>query len=360
MKTPAPKSKSRFERVEPGLFRYKSSGSYYTVLKKDGKTKWRNLKTTDKATARRMLADERDEDAELNSNLSGLEIGQLTDKYLESIAYHPKKTLVTRRAMIKRMLAYFPATRKVRDIKLSELAAWTASLPVSPVTHNEYVRVTKEIFRIAVADKVILKSPAAELKRRKVRDPIRLTPSWDQFKAIVANIRAQVLNADREESGDFIEFMGLAGLGQAELKNLTRSDIDLERNRIKIRRVKTGRFFEIPIYPQLRPLLERLCNECGKDGRILKIADGKKALAGACDRLGYPAFTQRSLRRAFITRAIELFASPLFDDNSRFKQAAEDFPVEQLVAQFVVEAFDVAVFPGRSRFDIDRFDLFFP
>jgi hypothetical protein len=37
------------------LFRYKASGSYYTVLKKDGKTKWRNLKTDDKTIARRML-----------------------------------------------------------------------------------------------------------------------------------------------------------------------------------------------------------------------------------------------------------------------------------------------------------------
>jgi hypothetical protein len=46
------------------LFRYKPSRSYYTVLKKDGKTKWRNLPTTDKATARRMLADERNADAE--------------------------------------------------------------------------------------------------------------------------------------------------------------------------------------------------------------------------------------------------------------------------------------------------------
>ena len=39
--------------------------------------------------------------------------------------------------------------------------------------------------------------------------------------------------------------------------------------------------------------------------RIFKIADAKKALAGACRRLGYPAFSQRSLRRMFITRAIE-------------------------------------------------------
>jgi integrase len=306
MKTLDSKKKSRFERVEPGLFRYKPSGSYYTVLKKDGKTKWRNLQTTDKATARRMLADEREADAELDSNLSGLEISQLTDKYLASIASHPRKTLVTRGAMIKRLLVQFPATRKVREIKPSDLSSWIASLPVSAVTQNEYARVTKEIFKIALADRVILKSPAAELKRRKVHDPVRITPSWEQFKAIVGNVRAQVFNADCKESGDFIEFMGLAGLGQAELKNLTWGDIDLTKNRMKVRRVKTGRFFEVPIYPQLRPLLERLHKQRGDSERVLKISDGKKALGGACERLGYPAFTQRALRRAFITRAIEL------------------------------------------------------
>jgi integrase len=166
--------------------------------------------------------------------------------------------------------------------------------------------VTKEIFKIALADRVILKSPAAELKRRKVHDPVRLTPSWEQFKAMVGNVRAQVFNADCKDSGDFLEFMGLAGLGQAELKNLTWGDVDLAKNRMKIRRVKTGRFFDVPIYPQLRPLLERLHAERGDSERVLKISDGKKALSAACKRLGYPAFTQRALRRAFITRAIEL------------------------------------------------------
>jgi hypothetical protein len=84
LKTLDSKKKSWFERIEPGLFRYKSSGTFYTVLKKDGKTKWRNLKMDDKATARRMLADERDADAEFDSNFSGLKIGQLTARFVRS------------------------------------------------------------------------------------------------------------------------------------------------------------------------------------------------------------------------------------------------------------------------------------
>jgi hypothetical protein len=38
---------------------------------------------------------------------------------------------------------------------------------------------------------------------------------------------------------------------------------------------------------------------------VFKIRDAKKALAGACRRLGLLAFSQRSLRRMFITRALE-------------------------------------------------------
>ena len=38
---------------------------------------------------------------------------------------------------------------------------------------------------------------------------------------------------------------------------------------------------------------------------IRRIADAKKAIAGACRRLGFPGYSHRSFRRMFITRAIE-------------------------------------------------------
>jgi len=50
----------------------------------------------------------------------------------------------------------------------------------------------------------------------------------------------------------------------------------------------------------------RLCAGKSNGDPIFKIRDAKKALAGACQRLGYLQFSQRSLRRMFITRAIQL------------------------------------------------------
>jgi integrase len=105
--------------------------------------------------------------------------------------------------------------------------------------------------------------------------------------------------------GDFIEFIELAGLGQAEVRALTRADVDLDASRIVTYRHKTRQGFAIPIYPQLRPLVEKLCSGKAHDERLFKHDDAAKALSNACKRLEQPSFTHRSLRRMFIVRAIE-------------------------------------------------------
>src|SRR5262249_24890064 len=152
----------------------------------------------------------------------------------------------------------------------------------------------RELFEFAVRDNCIGKSPCAHLKFRKREKPIRLTPTYDQFKAIIADVGAQQFNADAQDSADFLEFLGLAGLGQAEASSLTRADIDFDAGRFITFRHKTSTGFAVPIFPQLRPLLERLCEAKSNGDHIFKLRDAKKALAGACRRLGYPSFSQRS------------------------------------------------------------------
>ena len=70
---------------------------------------------------------------------------------------------------------------------------------------------------------------------------------------------------------------------------------------------KTDTGYTIPLFPQVASLLGRL----KKEGKIVQgkpvftVRNPKKALAHACRRLNFPHFTPRSLRRCFITRAIE-------------------------------------------------------
>ena len=49
----------------------------------------------------------------------------------------------------------------------------------------------------------------------------------------------------------------------------------------------------------------RRCKGKAHNERLFPIYEARKALTNACARLGLPQFTHRSLRRIFITRAIE-------------------------------------------------------
>jgi len=51
-----------------------------------------------------------------------------------------------------------------------------------------------------------------------------------------------------------------------------------------------------------------------------------------------------------------LFA-PAFNDHARLSNRSEEFPVQALVAEFIVEALDVGLFPRRTRADVKRPDL---
>jgi hypothetical protein len=78
---------------------------------------------------------------------------------------------------------------------------------------------------MAVADGVISRSPAENIGPVKLSKPIRETPAFEEFKAIVADISQPAFSNDSQESAHFVEFLGLAGLGQAQAISLGWSDI---------------------------------------------------------------------------------------------------------------------------------------
>ena len=89
----------------------------------------------------------------------------------------------------------------------------------------------------------------------------RLVPSFAEFQSIVESVRAQKYADTAKESADLIEFMGLAGLGQAECFDLTWADINFKTSKVNIIRKKTSKKFSFPIYPALLPLLQKMNNE---------------------------------------------------------------------------------------------------
>jgi integrase len=301
-----------FQKVGECLYRYSSNGVYYGRIRVDGKEIKRSLETTDRELAKRKLAQFKDEQRQIDRSQGRLTLAELCDRYLKTVRHQKPKTVERKECIVGRIKSDWPTGKRSQVIKVrpSDVDLWLSRVAArasrfGSASRNLHISCIKEVFQIAVRDRIRPDSPAAHLKSAKREKPIRLTPTFEQFKAIIADVRAQKFNADAQDSADFLEFLGLAGLGQAEAGSLRRCDVDLQTGQIITFRHKTTTGFAIPIFPQVRPLLEKLCKGKSTSHHIFKVSDAKKALANACARLGYPAFSQRSLRRMFITRAIE-------------------------------------------------------
>jgi integrase len=296
---------------ERGLYRYNPSSQYFARVRFKGKLYRRKLETDDLALAKRKLRSFKNDLERTDATKGNTSFAAVLDSYEETLT-GADSTLEKKHAVIEHLKqTWFGIdSLPLRVVKPSQVTAWLSKHygDKSASYYNAALSVVRDALDLAVQDKIILESPAKGLTYRTRPQPIRRTPTFEQFDRIVTDIRAQRFNREAELSGDFVEFLGLAGLGQAEAASITRADVDLDAKppgRIILYRHKTDTGFAIPIYPQLRPLLEKLCKGKKQDERLFSINESRKALANACKRLGFPSFTHRSLRRMFITRAIE-------------------------------------------------------
>ena len=284
------------------LYRY-SNGTFYARFIRAGKEIRRSLKTTDKTTAKRELAVLMG----LSTDERAVTLAQLVERYKDSIPNLAEHTAKTKRSICDKIKREWPGGSAVliRKIVPSQIQTFISRRRIEASQANAFLTEFRQMFQLALDDKLLAESPAAAVGWKKRKEPVRPTPDAEQFTTIINDVRSQAFNADAEASGDFLEAMGLLGLGQAELWALHGRDVDLQRNRIRVYRRKTSTSFTVPVYPQARALVTRLCKGKGPNERLFAIRDAKKSLAGACERLGFPNFTQRSLRRFFVTNALE-------------------------------------------------------
>jgi integrase len=296
----------------PCLYRHKLNGCYYGIKKVSGKRKEHSLQTTDRKIAERKLAFWVKSLDKIDFNAEKTTLKQLLEKFVASRQGKSDSTKATDASIIKRFEAEWKHGLDIRasHIKPSHLDEWLASNEgrLKHSSYNRYCCFLKELFEIAVVDRMVIESPFAGVKTKwkKPQKPKRFVPTQEQFKAIIDDIRSQHFNREAEESANFIEFLGMAGLGQAEAASLTWGDVDWPRNILHIKRHKTQERFQVPIFEHLKPLLERLLKSYSStppaETNVFKIQDARKALASACARLGFYKFTQRNIRAVLIRR----------------------------------------------------------
>ena len=301
-----------FSKVGENLYRYSSNGVYYARYRNKGKEIQHSLNTTDREFAKRLLKEEMRKINKVDPSLGKMTLEELLRLYDDGLTRYAPKTAATRRSILKIFKETWELGLDIplKTVSVGQIELWLAARRshFKNATYNEYARFIRHVFELAVKLRALPASPAEEIKGLKVETPIRITPTWEQFQQIVAEIRSQKYSDTAQDTADLVEFMGLSGAGTAECANLKGEHIHFASSRITLYRQKTDTGFSIPIFPQLLPFLKRL-EENGnikQNQNVFRVESPKKALSTACERLKFPAFSPRSLRRCFITRAIEL------------------------------------------------------
>lgn len=268
--------------------------------------------TADRKIAERRLKEWVADLGKVDSEVEKTTLRRLTQKFIAVNQGKAVSTVNMTSAIIRDFEGWWPygLDFQVRNIRPSHLEEWLATHErrLKNTSYNRYAGVMKGLFELAVKDRIIVASPFLQVSTRwkKPQQPLRLIPTVEQFEAIVGNIRSQRFTDHAEDSANFVEFLGLAGLGQAEASSLKWGEVDFERGTLSIRRHKTDTRFTVPIYPHLRQLMEKLLAKAGRsvspESKVFQIRDAKKALSAACRRLGFPHFSQRNLRQSLIMR----------------------------------------------------------
>ena len=117
----------------------------------------------------------------------------MCERYLATTQHQAAKTVRRKTDIAVRIKEDFPGGADVSIAKVvaSKVQAWLASYDFGPPSYNLYLEFIRAVFTMAVKDKLVPNSPIEHLIGKKLTDPKRQTPSFEEFLAIVASIRGQ-------------------------------------------------------------------------------------------------------------------------------------------------------------------------
>jgi hypothetical protein len=112
----------------------------------------------------------------------------LCDRYLKTVQHQKPKTVERKTFIVGRIKNDWPTGKltQVRKIGRSDILLWLARYKFGAASRNHDLACIKEILAMAVGDKIIVQSPASDIKGVGRDDPIRRTPTFEQFQAIDA------------------------------------------------------------------------------------------------------------------------------------------------------------------------------
>lgn len=318
-KSPEKGDSARFVKVGENLYRLRTTGGYYGLIKKGGKQFRRSLRTTDRDLAKRRLNDLKSQVESLKDHSSGsMPFREFGERWLSMTEHSLKSATITRRRTCLTNVCKFFGDVPLRKVTASHCEKWLLGRGgvISASSFAQELGVMKMIFDHAIAQGIILGNPAAQIGRKKQEKKEMTIPTRDQFRRLVEAIRHSDGRSDSQQKAkpgaDMVEFLAYSGCRINEARHVYWRDIDFEKETLTVRGgeegTKNGETRVVPMTSSLIELLKRMETEKGvanEDDAIHAIADAKKCIQTACRRLEFPRFSHHDFRHFFATTCIE-------------------------------------------------------
>jgi integrase len=308
-------SEGKFLKVGECLYRHKSSGVYYALVKNQGRQIRRSLKTNDKALAQRRLTAFRSTVANLSSDTEKrkMTFRELGDTWLEISGVHLKPSALARNQLCLRQLCTHFGQARINDVTRDMCEDWerTRGPELKASSFNKEADCLKRAFDYAVEHGYLLDNPARHIKHRKVTDKAIVIPSKEEFETLCASIGAETPR--NRESVNLIRFLAYSGMRLGEATRIVWREIDWKREQFTVSGGDVGtknRLVRVvPLFPVLKDYLLALREQRGEVrpmDTIMQVNNCIACIINACKREGLPHFTQHSLRHYFVSNAIEV------------------------------------------------------
>ena len=306
--------KRPFRKVGENLYRLKSSGTYYALLKRGGKQIRKSLGTKDKELAIRNLGELRERVGRLNNDkdLRNITFEELTSRWLAVKSPSLKASSISRiKRCIKGLIPFFEnrAFKNV-DRRLCEDWLTRRGQKISASSYNQERNVLTALFKYAIDLGIVLDNVAADaLPTRPVRNKRAVIPTNKQFDLLAQTMRQS--DARGIHGANLVELLAYSGMRLNEGINLLWKDVDFDRGCFTVTGGETGtknhEIRTVPLFPAMRELLERIQRSAAPNAetRIIPITDAKTLMRNSSRKAGLPSFTHHDMRHYFCSNAIE-------------------------------------------------------
>lgn len=169
----------------------------------------------------------------------------------------------------KAILAYFKSKmmREISRFNVEQFKKERIATPLkcgkrrAPASVDREIQLLSRIFNLAIERGEIHTNPCKGVKLlRKYKQVTRYLSYEDEEKLL------PFLTGQRAHIRDILTISTYTGMRRTEILTLHKSQIDFLRESIELTKTKSGKPRSIPIHPDLKPIMQRLCNEARPSG----------------------------------------------------------------------------------------------